>query len=123
MNATQEKAIAKLREQQAKTKEGSPAWGVGEQLADICAAEPDAAAIILPDLENPDMGITQAERKIRALADEKHKKLGGGSVCVTPKEAEGVLRKFYGLPDSGQAVREPAPSDAPAVTGSFADFL
>lgn len=124
MNATQEKAIAKLREQQSKAKEHSPAWGVAEQLIDICSAEPAAAEILLLDLDNPDMDISHAEKKIHDLADEYHKKFRGSCVCVTLKEAEGVLREFYGLPSTPEA---PYPRYGFTVTPtdhiSLADFL
>lgn len=135
MTEFQTNAIAKLREQQDKQKADSPARYVASQLIDICSREPRAAEIILPDLDNPEMDVVHAEKKINALADEKHKANGGKCVCVTPPEAEAVLRKFYGLPDALPAaapmmgaanVTDALPPTTPAplaVTGSFADFL
>ena len=111
MTVTQENAVAKLREQQEKCEDSSPAWGVAEQLIDICSRESASAEIILPDLDNPEMDVVHAEKEIRKLADEKHKKSRSSCVCVTPKEAEGVLRKFYGLPDAA------APEAANDFTG------
>ena len=98
-----ETAIRMLKEQQAKVPEGTAAWMAAEQLMDICRAEPYSAELIAQDLENKSMSITEAEKKIKARADEKHKKNGGWSVCVTPKEAEAILREFYGLPQRGEA--------------------
>lgn len=90
-----ERSIAMLEEQQAKVPARSPQWMVGEQLKDICRHEPHCAELIAQDLENPAMSITEAEKKIKAFAD-RHKT--GAFSCVSPVEAENILRKFYGLP-------------------------
>lgn len=101
-----QKAISMLREQQSKVKERSAPWMVAEQLMDICRREPHNAELLAMDLENPDMGIVQAEKKIKAFADS-HKT--GGFSCVTPLEAEEILREFYGLggtdTDDGEALK------------------
>lgn len=95
MNMT-DRAIASLEEQQAKVAARSPQWMVGEQLKDICLREPRSAELIAQDLENASMSITEAEKKIKAYADG-HKT--GNFACVTPIEAERILREFYGLPN------------------------
>ena len=95
-----EQAIALLEEQQSKVKECSAPWMVAEQLKDICRREPASAELIAQDLENPEMGIIQAEKKIKAFADA-HKT--GSFSCVTPLESEGILREFYGLGATGAA--------------------
>ena len=41
----------KIEAQQAKTKQYSPQWGVGEQLKDICRAEPRSAKQIEEDID------------------------------------------------------------------------
>lgn len=91
-------AISKLQEQQSKVKERSAPWMVAEQLKDICRREPHSAELIARDLENPDMGIIQAEKKIKAFADA-HKT--GSFSCVTPEESDRILREFYGLGCTG----------------------
>ena len=83
-----EQAIEMLNEQQSKVKERSAPWMVAEQLKDICLREPWSAELLAKDLENPQMGIVQAEKKIKAFADG-HKT--GGFSCVTPLEAEEML--------------------------------
>ena len=105
----QEQAIALLEAQQAKVKPRSPQWMVGEQLKDICRMEPKSAELIAQDLENEAMSITAAEKKIKAYADG-HKT--GNFSCVTPAEAENILREFYGLPrpDEGKPAAPPAPA-------------
>lgn len=89
-----ERAIEMLNEQQRNVKERSAPWMVAEQLKDICRREPESAELIAQDLDNPQMGIVQAEKKIKAFADG-HKT--GGFACVTPLEADKILREFYGL--------------------------
>ena len=108
------RAISLLQEQQSKVKERSASWMVAEQLMDICRREPHSAELIARDLENPEMGIIQAEKKIKAYADS-HKT--GGFSCVTPSEAEEILREFYGLGAAGANA-----GDAPKLL-SLADFL
>ncbi len=115
-----ELALEKLRAQQKKVKDRSPQWMVAEQLMDLCRREPRSAELIAQDLENDAMSITEAEKKIRAYADG-HKT--GNFACVTPVEAERILREFYGLPIAGEA--EPVQL-SPAGGGkllSLADFL
>lgn len=111
-----DQAIALLNEQQSKVKERSGPWMVAEQLKDICRQEPDSAELIAQDLENPEMGIVQAEKKIKAFADA-HKT--GSFSCVTPAESDRILREFYGLGAAGAA---PSGRDAPKVL-NLADFL
>ena len=111
-----ERAIALLNEQQSKVKERSAPWMVAEQLKDICRQEPDSAELIAQDLENPEMGIVQAEKKIKAFADG-HKT--GSFACVTPGEADAILREFYGLGTPGGTAVE---SGSPKIL-NLADFL
>lgn len=94
-----DRAIQMLLEQQSKVKERSAQWMVAEQLMDICRREPAGAELIAQDLENESMSIVEAEKKIKAFAD-KHKT--GSFACVTPMEAEDILREFYGLPKPGE---------------------
>lgn len=93
-----DQAVAKLREQQAKVKEWSAPWMVAEQLMDICRAEPVSAELICQDLDNSEMSIEKAEKRIKVFADA-HKT--GNTACVPPREADRILREFYGLPKSG----------------------
>ena len=89
-----EQAIAAIEKQQAEVKARSPQWMVGEQLKDICRREPQNAELILQDLSVKEMSITEAEKKIKAFAD---KNKTGNFACVTPMEADRILREFYGL--------------------------
>lgn len=98
-----EKAIAAIEEQQAKVKARSAQWMVGGQLKDICRHEPGCAELIYQDLQVEKMSITEAEKKIKAFAD---KNKVGNSSCVTPMEADRILREFYGLPERGEESQE-----------------
>lgn len=110
-----ERAIEMLREQQGEVPERSAQWMVAEQLMDICRREPASAELIAQDLENASMSIVEAEKKIKAFAD-KHKT--GSFACVTPIEAENILREFYGLPQPGEQEKPLG-----AVVLNFEDFL
>lgn len=88
-----------LISKQQKGKENTAVYGVGEQLKEICSASEKAAEIVVQDLANEDMSISNCEKKIKALADERHKYSKSNSVYVSPAEAEGIIREFYGLPD------------------------
>ena len=107
-------AIEKLKAQQAKVKEGSPQWMVAEQLMDLCRAEPACAELLDQDLEVEGMSIVEAEKKLKAFADQ-HK--SGGFACVTPAQSDRILREFYGLP---QRVEAGAPG---LLDLDLADFL
>lgn len=120
MNAIQEQAIQAIEAQQAEVKERSPQWMVGEQLKDICRMEPCSAELIAQDLQVQEMGIIEAEKKIKAFADA-HKT--GGFACVTPMEADRILREFYGLPDAGDPVQPSAPEQAKDNVFRLEDFF
>ena len=96
MNNKTEEAVRAIEDQQKAVKERSPQWMVGEQLKDICRREPESAELIGQDLRVEKLSITEAEKKIKAFADA-HKT--GNFGCVTPIEADRILREFYGLPD------------------------
>ena len=117
MNRTQEAAIAAIEKQQTSHAQYSPAWTVGEQWKDICRAEPLSAELILSDLAVPEMSIAEAEKKIKAAADKKKK---GNFAFVSPMEADGILRKFYGLREHEQE-QTAAPTAAGVI--DLEDFL
>ena len=109
--------IAAIEKQQGK--EGSTVWCVGEQLKDMLADQPELAELIAQDLDKKELALAACEKQIKAFADERHKKTGGTAVAVTPREAERIIREFYGLPERGKT---PA---APSVDGviDLADFF
>ena len=95
-----------------KGLEGTPEYMVGQQLKDICK-EKACAAIVAEDLKNKSMGLKAAAGRIKAWADDQHKKKGGSRICVPQDVAEKILREFYGLPDAmpdaqAEPVEEPS---------------
>ena len=115
----QAEAIKAIEAQQAAVEERSPQWMVGEQLKDICRREPRSAELLLQDLKVENMNITAAEKKIKAYAD-KHRT--GNSACVTPSEADRILRKFYGLPEPGPAAPQIPSPPKPAADRKIIDL-
>lgn len=93
-----------IEAQQAKLSDTEPAWMVGEQLKDICRADESLAAIIAEDLTSEAMSLTKAAAELKKYAD---KNKTGRCFCITPKVAEDILRKFYGLPEAGAPKEEP----------------
>lgn len=110
--------VFEMIEAQQKGKENTAPWMVGEQLKDICRADPSAAVIVAEDLQNPDMSLEKCERQIKAWADKQTKK--GNCVCVPPNVAEELIRKFYGLTEVGAGQKKKAPA---AGILDLSDFL
>ena len=109
------RAIEMIEAQQPK--ERTAVWMVGEQLKDMLRDEPHLAEIVVQDLEQKTMSLTECEKKIKAFAD-KHKT--GSFACVVPSEAERIIREFYGLPERG---KRPEPEKAPGGIIDLTDFL
>ncbi len=103
-------AVAAIETQQAKEKGRTAPWMVGEQLKDMIRREPGAAELILTDLTAGGMSLQKAEAKIKAYAD-KHKT--GNFACVTPAEAEDILREYFGLGKAGDPYQSPAATASP----------
>ncbi len=119
-----DKAIAAIEEQQAKVKARSAPWMVGEQLKDMVRREPGIGELIAQDLTAGGMSLEKAEVRIKAFAD-KHQT--GNFACVTPAEAEGVLREYFGLPKAEEERIATAPAgprnDEGAGVIDLADFF
>lgn len=93
-------AIERITAQQPK--ERTAVWMVGEQLKDMIRAEPQLAELIVQELEVESLSLKKCEAKIKAFADA-HKAGASASSCVTPLEAERIIREFYGLPGRDEA--------------------
>ena len=104
--------LKKIVEEQRAGKENSPVWTVGEQLLDIASESPLNCELIKKDLQVKEMDLDHAERQLKAWAD-KQKKVNN-CVCVSPKVADEILRKFYGIEQRGEhASKAVAPTAAP----------
>lgn len=113
MNKDMYDALASIISVQQRGKEGTDVFAVGEQLKDLAANEPRSCELLIHDLQVKKMDLTAAARKIKDYAD-KHRT--GNFAYVSPATAEGILRKFYGLPsrEEARAASEPAEIDLSA---------
>lgn len=112
--------LAKIEARQ-KGKEGMPEFGIGEQLKDIARAEPASAELIDQDLDKDEMSLEAVAEEFKNYADELHKEKKGSCICITPQEAEDLIRKFYGLPERKAT---PAPEEKqPAGLLDLESFL
>lgn len=105
-----EKAIEMLTIQQGSRENDPILWLLGEQVKDVCRAEPRSAELVVQDLEGG-MKLSDLKKKLDELA-KKHK-VGNQSV-VTPMEADALIREFFGLPERGAA---PEPEREPERGG------
>lgn len=108
-------------EAQQKGKDYTDVWMVGEQLKDILRGDPSLEELISTDLDVKDMSLEKCAGKIKAWADEKKNTVKSRCICVPPNVAEGIIRKFYGLPEA--AAPAPAPAPQEEETLDFGSFL
>ncbi len=95
-------------------KERNAVWAVGEQLKVMLREDTRAQEIVSTDLDVTEISLAHCEKKIKAYAD-KHRT--GNFACVTPTEAEEIIRSFYGIAELGSEKTDAA---APL---SLADFF
>lgn len=115
-----DKAIAAIEAQQAKEKGRSAPWMVGEQLKDMLRREPESAEIVAQDLTTGGMSLSGAEREIKKYADGHRT---GSFACVTPAEAEGILREYFGLGERARGDGPSAPGGRTEGMVSLEDFF
>ena len=72
-----EELTDEIRRQQKDVGGYSDAFAVGEQLIEIASESERNAELILTDLGNEEMSIKHAAAKIKAYADELHRKQKG----------------------------------------------
>ena len=78
-------------------EEGTPQFQIGEQLKEIAAESDHTANLILQDIDKEGMGLEDLDEHFAEYA-EKHKGKAN-RYCITPKVADRLIRKFYGLPE------------------------
>lgn len=116
-------AFEKITAQQ-QGKEHTPVWMVGQQLKDMLQDDPTLEEILDKDLDVKGMALADCAAKIKAFADEYHRKIKGNCICIPPDIAEGIIREFYGLPGICE-VQDPAPEPVREEEEAldFSDFL
>lgn len=89
------KAIELIEAQQKAAGNIGHVFLMGEQLKDICRNEPQAAELVVQDLANPEMSLAKLKFTFDKFAREHRQ---GNESCITPDQAEELIRKFYGIP-------------------------
>lgn len=105
-------ALDRIAAQQAKHRQGSAPWCVGEQLKDILRAQPEAADLVARDLDQTGMGLADCEKKIADFAQKN--KQGNVGFCG-PADADHIIREFYGLPERSKTPSPIAPAGTQAA--------
>lgn len=113
--------LISLIEEQQKWHENEPLFMVGEQLREIAEREPFSAELLEKDLDTDGMKLADAAAALQKYADENHGK--AKCFCITPKVAEGILRKFYGLPEAVTAEEKKAEDSDEGSRIDLAAFL
>jgi len=99
-----------LIQKQQSGKDNSPAFVIGLHLIDMMKQDSRIEAILEEDLQNPEMSLENCAKKLQDAADQIHRETKKNTVCLTPMQAEKIIRKFYGLPDPEDVQKEePAP--------------
>lgn len=109
-----EKLVEIITEQQ-KGHENEDIFGIGEQLKDMAEGNEKIIDLLINDLTTDGMKLSDAAKMFKEHADGIKGK--NSVVCITPKVADGLLRKFYGLPSAEEKVT----ISAPAI--DLSDFL
>ena len=117
-----QKALSLIEAQQKKAGAGTPAWCVGQQLADILNGQPAAAKIVAEDLGTTGMGIVDCEKKIAEFASKN--RTGNVGFCG-PADADRIIREFYGIPklETVTAKTQAAPAEHRRKAIRLEDFL
>ena len=115
------KAI-ELIEKQQSGKDNTPAFVIGLHLIDMMKQDGRIEAILEEDLKNPEMSLENCAKKLQAEADNIHKQTKRNPVCLTPLQAEKIIRKFYGLPDP-EDIPQLAPAPEPSGIIDLEDLL
>lgn len=89
-----QKVIEKIKEQQRGENTHSQARTLGNQLIGMLMRCPEAAQVVLTDLEGESMGIQSCAVKLKTHADEIHKKKKAMSLPYRRKRLRKSLRIF-----------------------------
>ena len=105
MSKTFDELCAVIAGQQAG-KENTDVFMVGEQLKDIGAESEHNAEILLQDIPMDSMNLVAAAARLKKYSDDN--KGQAKCFCISPKVADGILRKFYGLGEQEKVDSKPA---------------
>lgn len=108
-----QKAIEKIKEQQRRESQCSPERMLGNQLIGMLMRCPDAAQVVLTDIEGEGMSIQHCAAKLKAHADKIHRK-EKGDVAISPEEAAKIIADFYGIAELVKPCLAPPEFNLPA---------
>ncbi|MBE6976241.1 MAG: hypothetical protein E7439_03465 [Ruminococcaceae bacterium] len=112
--------VFEMIEAQQKGREDTTIFMVGEQLKDICRADPACAVIVAEDLSQKAMSIEACEKKIKEHADKLKNEKKLRAVGISPQKAEEIIRKFYGLPErTNREAQTATPNNATQTGGGL----
>lgn len=100
-----------LIQKQQSGKVNTPAFVIGLHLIDMMKQDGRIASILEEDLQSPEMSLERCAQKLKDAADAKHRETKSNTICITPLEAEKIIRKFYGLPDPEEMQEEKKQED------------
>ncbi len=101
-------------------KERTAVWMVGEQLKDIIRYDHRLQELVSMELDNAGMSLASCEEQIHDFADKQRT---GNFSCVTPAEAENIIREFYGLGPSRGATSAALKPQTSGKLLNLEDFL
>lgn len=93
-------AIKRIEVQQKQAGNKGHIFAMGEQLKEICRNEPRAAELVAQDLTNPEMSLAKLKLTFDKFAQDHRE---GNESCITPDQADELIRKFYGIPAPNQS--------------------
>lgn len=114
-----EKMKQRLENQLEKEYEYSPVRGVAKQLMDIVGSNEERAAVVLEDFA-AGRTVKKCEQEIKKWVDGHHK---GNSGYCPPDIADGIIRKYFGLPEAGEKPQQRPQPKRKNKTINLADFL
>ncbi len=122
MKTKYEELLRKVSEQQ-QGKEFTDIFMVGEQIKDICRNSNQATELVVADLDVPEMSLERCAAKIKEEADRLHKEKRGACICIPPDVAEGIIKKFYGIPEDSAECRTQSAEQASDNIIRLEDFI
>ena len=109
--------LTEIISQQQEGHQNDPVFMIGEQLKEMAEGDEKVTELLIQDLQTANMRLSDAAKELQKYSDKNRGK--ATCFCITPKVAEDILRKFYGLPERKEEKR--IENTAPAI--DLSDFL
>ena len=120
MNATIAELHALIKNEQDKT-DNKMAVQIGDHLKDIIGSDEGMARIAIEDFKAKNKVLEEIDKKL--FEEGKKRRKSGNGYAFTMKEAEFIIREFFGLPEPGEAPQAEIPDTAEGKILSITDFL